>query len=119
MQLESPISNKREKKPLNTTKQQTHMLCTGCSAYLIPASYWKSISSVQFYANKKPKALSSTIVVAGGRACTQPGGQRDHHKMVAHVARSEMKTYPQVLGYLFLGAQDIIFCATWTDGMKH
>ena len=32
----------------NKTKQQTHTLCTGCRACLIPASYWKSISLVQY-----------------------------------------------------------------------
>jgi hypothetical protein len=37
-----------QRKPPNKTKQQTHTLRTGCRACIIPASYWKSIISVQF-----------------------------------------------------------------------
>jgi hypothetical protein len=46
-------------------------------------------------------------------------GQCDHQKMVAHVARHETKTRRKVLGRLFFGAQDAIFRATRTVGMKH
>ncbi len=41
-------SKQKRAKPPSTMKQQTRTLCTGCRASLIPASYWESISSIQF-----------------------------------------------------------------------
>ncbi len=41
-------------------------------------------------------------------ACARPGGQRDHHRMVAHVVRHEMKTRPKLLGRLFFDAKYIM-----------
>ena len=42
------MENAGENPRKSQTKQQTCALCTGCRACLIPASYWESISSVQF-----------------------------------------------------------------------
>ncbi len=52
-------------------------------------------------------------------ACARPGGQCDHHRLVTHVVRHEMKTRPKLLGRLFFGTQEIVFCATQTVGKKH